>query len=244
MFEVCFTGGADEILCWPSSWFARGMAGTVWLPTDAPARTFYRVAINARKATALIFPDSVADCAPSTTAERTLVSCWDGQGYLLKGTELVAKLDFGGPARLAWSNDGAFAVAGTHDGRLIRVEQNGDVGWSKVIPAKDPPALTQAPTEVVPGLPIFQGGRIPRGEHAYVGDIWIIRTGRNAVLVDCGGTSGFATTQARLRALNVDQVTHVLHTHTHGDHCGGAICGGLRAQRWWRRNRPPSLSDG
>jgi glyoxylase-like metal-dependent hydrolase (beta-lactamase superfamily II) len=141
---------------------------------------------------------------------------------MLKSTELVAKLDFGGPARLAWSNNGAFAVAGTHDGRLIRLEQNGDVAWSKDIPAKDPPVLTQAPAEVVAGLPIFQGGRIPKSEHAYVGDIWIIRSGRHAVLVDCGGTSGFATTQARLRALNVDQVTHVLHTHTHGDHCGGA----------------------
>jgi glyoxylase-like metal-dependent hydrolase (beta-lactamase superfamily II) len=222
MFEVGFTGAADEVLCWPSSWFARGMAGAVWLPVDAPARTLYRIAISPRTATAFDFPDAIADCAPSATAERTLVSCWDGRVYLLEGAEVVTKLDLGGAARLAWSNEGAFAVAGTQQGRLVRVEKNGDVGWSKDIPAKAPPALTQAPAEVVQGLPIFQGGRIPRGEHAYVGDIWIIHSGRNAVLVDCGGTSGFATTQARLHALGVDHVTHVLHTHTHGDHCGGA----------------------
>jgi glyoxylase-like metal-dependent hydrolase (beta-lactamase superfamily II) len=70
-------------------------------------------------------------------------------------------------------------------------------------------------------LPIFQGGRFP-GEHAYVGDIWIVKSGREAVLVDCGGVSGHAITQARLKALGIDRVTHVLHTHSHGDHSGGA----------------------
>jgi glyoxylase-like metal-dependent hydrolase (beta-lactamase superfamily II) len=83
------------------------------------------------------------------------------------------------------------------------------------------PPLAQTPAEVVPGLPIFQGGRMP-GEHAYVGDIWMIKSGNKAVLVDSGGTSAFALTQARLRAPGIDKVTHVLHTHTHGDHAGGA----------------------
>jgi glyoxylase-like metal-dependent hydrolase (beta-lactamase superfamily II) len=71
------------------------------------------------------------------------------------------------------------------------------------------------------GLPIFQGGRIP-GEHAYVGDIWVIKAGNSGVIVDAGGTSATATTRARLRALGVEKITHVLHTHTHGDHAGGA----------------------
>src|SRR6266516_1083286 len=83
-------------------------------------------------------------------------------------------------------------------------------------------SLTQLPAEVVAGLPIYQGGRISRGEHAYVGDIWVIRTGDKGVIVDAGGTSGFSMTQARLRALGIERVTHVLHTHTHGDHAGGA----------------------
>jgi glyoxylase-like metal-dependent hydrolase (beta-lactamase superfamily II) len=81
--------------------------------------------------------------------------------------------------------------------------------------------LAKPPSEVVAGLPIYQGGRI-RGEHAYVGDIWVIKNGRDAVIVDAGGLSGFAETRARLRALEIEKVTHVLHTHTHGDHCGGA----------------------
>jgi glyoxylase-like metal-dependent hydrolase (beta-lactamase superfamily II) len=74
----------------------------------------------------------------------------------------------------------------------------------------------------VAGLPIFQGGRIPRGEHAYVGDIWVIKSENKGVILDAGGTSGFAITQARLRALGIEHITHVLHTHSHGDHCGGA----------------------
>jgi glyoxylase-like metal-dependent hydrolase (beta-lactamase superfamily II) len=85
----------------------------------------------------------------------------------------------------------------------------------------EPLLVTPPPAEVVAGLPVFQGGRIP-GEHAYVGDIWVIRAGNHGVIVDAGGTSGFALTQARLRALGIEQVTHVLHTHSHGDHAGGA----------------------
>ncbi|HLQ46768.1 MAG TPA: MBL fold metallo-hydrolase, partial [Planctomycetaceae bacterium] len=69
---------------------------------------------------------------------------------------------------------------------------------------------------------IFQGGRIAGGEHAYVGDIWILRSRDEAALIDCGGTSGVATTRERLRALGIQRVTHILHTHSHGDHCGGA----------------------
>jgi glyoxylase-like metal-dependent hydrolase (beta-lactamase superfamily II) len=223
MFEIGFTSNSDEVWCWPSAWFARGMAGAAWLPVDTPARTLYRVALNSRAATALVFPDAVADCAPSPTAGRTMVSCWDGRAYLLEGTgEVVAKLDTGGPARMAWSEDGTFAIAGTAQGRLFRVEQNGKLSWTKDIPVKGPPQLTQPPTEVVAGLPIFQGGRIPRSEHAYVGDIWVIQSGGRAVLVDSGGTSGFSITQARLRALGIEKITHVLHTHTHGDHCGSA----------------------
>jgi glyoxylase-like metal-dependent hydrolase (beta-lactamase superfamily II) len=113
-------------------------------------------------------------------------------------------------------------MAGTDDGRLLRLEQNGAVTWTKTIPVAVIPPFAQSPSEVVAGLPIFQGGRIPRGEHAYVGDIWVIRSGRGAVLIDAGGVSGFSMTRARLQALGIEQVTHVLHTHSHGDHCGGA----------------------
>jgi hypothetical protein len=199
------------------------MAGEVWLPVDRPARTAYRVALNARTAEALVFPDAVADCALNPADGQALVSCWDGGIYLLtRGGKLAARHDAHVPARLVWSSDGAFAVVGTADGRLMRAEQSGKSIWSRVIDATEPPPLTKPPTEVVAGLPIFQGGRIPRGEHAYVGDIWVIKSGRKAVIVDAGGVSGFSQTQARLRALGVEQVTHVLLTHTHGDHCGGA----------------------
>lgn len=223
MFEVCFGDDADEVWCWPAAWFARGMAGAVWLPVDSPARTFYRINIQDRATVALDFPDAVADVALSPMNGQALVSCWDGRIRLLDRTgQVTAGLDAGGPARLAWSSDGTFAMAGVADGRLLRLAGDGSLVWSKVIPVTELPELTQQPSPVVAGLPIFQGGRIPQSEHAYVGDIWIIKSGRSAVLVDAGGLSGFSWTQARLRALGVKWPTHVLHTHSHGDHCGGA----------------------
>lgn len=223
MFEVGFGSEAKEIWCWPAAWFARGMAGAVWLPIDSPARTAYRIGIEDNSTSAFDFPDAVADFSVSPTGGQALVSCWDGGIYLLDRAEKVtAKLDAGSAARLAWSGDGAFAVVGTADGRLMRLEQSGALAWNKLIPVSEVPALPRSPAEVVAGLPVFQGGRIPQSEHAYVGDIWIIKTGRNAVLVDAGGVSGFSITQARLRALGVEAVTHVLQTHSHGDHCGGA----------------------
>ena len=223
LFEVGFSGDANEVWCWPASWFARGVAGEAWLPVDEPARTLYRVALNARLAEALVFPDAVAACALSPADGRALVSCWDGWIYLLtREGKVAAKHDASESTRLAWSGDGAFAVVGTAGGRLMRMEQNGKLRWNRALDATELPALTKPPAEIVAGLPIFQGGRLPRGEHAYVGDIWVIKSGRKAVIVDAGGVSGFPQTQARLRALGVERVTHVLHTHTHGDHCGGA----------------------
>jgi glyoxylase-like metal-dependent hydrolase (beta-lactamase superfamily II) len=198
------------------------MAGAVWLPVDVGARTVYRVELGSLRATALAFPDAVADCALSPDDGRALVSCWDGRVYLLDATgKSLATLDAGGPVRLAWSRDGAFAAAGTADGRLLRVERDGSLGWDRVVPVTAvPPAPPVA--EVVEGLPIFQGGRIPGSEHAYVGDIWIIKAGEQGVIVDAGGTSATSLTRERLRALAIHRITHVLHTHTHGDHAGGA----------------------
>jgi glyoxylase-like metal-dependent hydrolase (beta-lactamase superfamily II) len=223
MFEIGFGSGPNEIWCWPATWFARGMAGAVWLPIDSPARTVYRFGIEDNSTAAFDFPDAVADFSFSPANGQALVSCWDGRIYFLnRAGEVSAKLDISRAARVAWSGDGAFAVVGTVEGRLLRFEQSGALSWSKAIPVTEVPPLTRPPSEVVVGLPIFQGGRIPQSEHAYVGDIWIIKAGRNAVLIDAGGLSGFSITQARLRALGLDRVTHVLHTHSHGDHCGGA----------------------
>jgi glyoxylase-like metal-dependent hydrolase (beta-lactamase superfamily II) len=222
MFEIAFGSDPQEIWCWPGAWFGRGVAGAVWLPVDSPARVVYRINIEDTRALALDFPDAVADFCLNPTNGQALASCWDGQIYLLnRDGGVLTKHDVGGPARLAWSSDGAFAVAGTSQGRLLRIDQNGAIAWSKDIPVTDIPSSTRPVSEVVEGLPIFQGGRIP-GEHAYVGDIWVIKSGQSAVLVDAGGVSAHATTVARLKMLGIDQVTHVLHTHSHGDHSGGA----------------------
>jgi glyoxylase-like metal-dependent hydrolase (beta-lactamase superfamily II) len=221
MFEVGFGGDAGVVTCWPSSWFARGVAGSVWLPVDAPARTLYRIPAKQGPALAIHFPDAIADCALHPADGSALVSCWDGQIYGIDpdGREL-AHIDVSAPGRLAWQPDGARAIAGTADGHLFSLARDGKVSWQKTIAVTEPLALEKPPEPVLPGLPIFQGGRIPKSEHAYVGDIWMIKNGSDAVFVDAGGTSGIATTQARLRALGVSRVTHILQTHTHGDHCG------------------------
>jgi glyoxylase-like metal-dependent hydrolase (beta-lactamase superfamily II) len=222
MFEIAFAYDSKEIWCWPAAWFARGVAGSVWLPVDSPARTVYRISLEDKRTRALDFPDAVADFCRDPTGERSLVSCWDGRAYLLSRIgELVAKYDLGAPARLAWSSDGAFTIAGTAKGRLIRFDHQPGHSWDKSIPVTEVPTSTRPIAEVVAGLPIYQGGRIP-GEHAYVGDIWVIKSGDNAVLIDAGGVSAHANTVARLKSLGIDRVTHVLHTHSHGDHSGGA----------------------
>jgi len=227
MFEVGF-GFANEVWCWPAAWFARGMAGAVWLPVDSPAHTVFRLNIEERAMQAFEFPDAIADLAVSPGNGLALISCWDNQLYLLgRDGKLVVKRDAGGPARLAWNRTGDFAIAGTVDGHLLRLDANGGVSWKTKIPVAEVPPLTKAPSEVVPGVPVFQGGRIP-GEHAYVGDIWMIKAGEKGVFVDSGGLSGLAITHARLRALGISQVTHILLTHSHGDHCGGAYL--LRAE--------------
>lgn len=229
LFEVGFGGDADAVWCWPTSWFARGMAGEPWLPVQADARTVYRVEVATRSALAMALPDAVADCAPSPTDGRALVSGWDRQAMLLNADgKATAKQELNAPARLAWSGDGSFAVIGTASGQLARLERDGKLSWqlslhvTEVASARAGGFQPPAPPEVVAGIPVHQGGRAPGGEHAYVGDIWVLKLGREAVVVDAGGTSGFALSQARVKALGIERVTHVLHTHSHGDHCGGA----------------------
>jgi glyoxylase-like metal-dependent hydrolase (beta-lactamase superfamily II) len=222
MFEIGFGGDSDVVTCWPSSWFARGVAGSVWLPVDAPARTLYHIPVQPGPALAVSFPDAVADCSLNPADGSALVSCWDGQLHWIGANGLEpGRLDLSAPARLAWQPDGAIAIAGTADGRLFSLARDGKVVWQKAIAVTDPPAPEKPPEPVLPRLPVFQGGRIPKSEHAYVGDIWVIKNGSAAVFVDAAGTSGFATTAARLRALGIERVTHILQTHTHGDHCGG-----------------------
>jgi glyoxylase-like metal-dependent hydrolase (beta-lactamase superfamily II) len=223
LFEVGFSGQSEEVWCWPTSWFARGMAGEAWLPIEREARKVYRVGIAHRTSVAFSLSDAIADCAPSPVGDRVLVSCWDGRTSLLNAEGKVsAKWELGGPARLAWSADGSFAIAGTSKGNLFRLESDGKLSWKQNLPVAEVPALETPPAEVVAGIPVYQGGRIPKSEHAYAGDIWILKLGREAVIVDAGGTSNFPISQARVQALGIEYVTHVLHTHSHGDHSGGA----------------------
>src|SRR5207245_6676765 len=110
------------------------------------------------------FPDAVADVSISPTNGPALVSCWDGEIYFLDRAGAVsAKRDAGGPARLAWSGDGDFAVAGTAEGRLLLLEQSGALTWSKAIPVAAVPPLTKPHSPVVAGLTIFSGAGVTAG---------------------------------------------------------------------------------
>jgi glyoxylase-like metal-dependent hydrolase (beta-lactamase superfamily II) len=226
-FELGFAEKADRLWCWPASWFARGMAGEPWLPVASKACTAYEVLIDSHGARAVGFPGAIADAAVNPASGELLASCWNGEAYFIgpapftSGRTTGRRAHLKDPARLAWSDDGSFAIAGTAGGDVRRINEDGSEGWNVSLPVAPAPAVA-VPEEVVPGIPVYQAGRVPKGEHAYVGDMWLLKLGREGVLVDAGGTSGFATSQARVKALGIDRVTHVLQTHSHGDHCGGA----------------------
>jgi glyoxylase-like metal-dependent hydrolase (beta-lactamase superfamily II) len=153
-----------------------------------------------------------------------LFSCWNGRLCLVRGDGTVqAAIDAGGPARLRWSADGRFAIAGTSQGETWRVEADGTVAWHVRLPVRQAPPVDQPLKPVFEGIPIYRVGRVGP-EHAYVGDIWLIKTQQGGILVDSGGTSGVSLTLERIKAAGVEprQVHYLLLTHTHGDHIGGA----------------------
>jgi glyoxylase-like metal-dependent hydrolase (beta-lactamase superfamily II) len=130
-------------------------------------------------------------------------------------------MEVGYPARLVWSGNGDFAIAGTEDGRARRLDGNGSIAWERALDVTNSPVFNAPLARVVPGVPVFNVGRVG-SEHAYVGDIWLIKSGTNGILVDAAGTSSLPRSLARVKAAGVERVTHLLQTHSHGDHAGGA----------------------
>jgi glyoxylase-like metal-dependent hydrolase (beta-lactamase superfamily II) len=228
LFDVHLDRPGETVWCVPASWFARGLAGCPWLPADDDAHTVfvYAVAKNSWK-TPWRFPDAVSDFALCPDGQRALVSCWDGWLYLLGwdgelGGQIV-KLDVGGPARVRWSADGTFAVAGTQAGTVVRLTADGAEVWRKQLPTEKAPAPGKEFGPVFKDLPVYAVGRTGP-EHAYVGDIWLIKTAEGGILVDTGGASAQAATRERIRAAGVDpnEICYVLLSHSHGDHAGAA----------------------
>jgi glyoxylase-like metal-dependent hydrolase (beta-lactamase superfamily II) len=223
LFDVQLDDKGERAWCYPSAWFARGMAGRAWLPADADARTVYAFATEKEKwTTALQFPDAVSDLATPPGSERLLVSCWDGKLYLLDPAgQVQATVTAGNPARLRWNKDGRFAVAGTQQGEVICLAADGKVRWRLALPEAELPPIKQPVSRVFEEVPIFQVGRVGP-EHAYVGDTWLIKTARGGILIDTGGTSGIPYTRQRLNSVGLElkDVPYLLHTHSHGDHCG------------------------
>jgi glyoxylase-like metal-dependent hydrolase (beta-lactamase superfamily II) len=216
LFEVVTDARGDRVWAFPMSWFARGMAGAAWLPADPGSRAVF--AWNGSSWTiAREFPDAVSDFALHPDGGRAIVSCWDGRVYLEK-----AAVEVGGPARVKWSRDGSFAVAGTASGEVVCLEPSGRVRWRTSLPSTGPP-VEAPPKPVFEGIPVYQVGRTGK-EHAYVGDTWLIKTESGGLLVDAGGSSSIPFTIARIRAAGVDlaRIGHLLHTHSHGDHAGAA----------------------
>jgi glyoxylase-like metal-dependent hydrolase (beta-lactamase superfamily II) len=223
--EVHLSPDGGLAWCVPMNWFARGLAGCPWLPVDDKAdRVFVFELARQRWSMSWQFPDAVSDFAPHPQDEITLASCWNGKLYLVRydGT-LKATTEAGGPARLRWSADGRFAIAGTQQGEILRVEADGTTAWHTSIPVRQAPAIVQPLKPVFEGIPIYRVGRVGP-EHAYVGDIWLIKTAKGGILVDSGGTSGISLTLERIKAAGVDprRIRYLLLSHTHGDHIGGA----------------------
>jgi glyoxylase-like metal-dependent hydrolase (beta-lactamase superfamily II) len=225
LFDVRMSSNGDTIYCAPMSWFARGLAGRGWLPADSEADTVYLYNMARRAWTsAWRFPDAVADLALHPRGDRALVSCWDGKTYLVGSDgELRATVAVTEPGRCAWSADGRAAVIGTQGGILFGLDDTGKVRWRTPLPVKPVPPTKEPLRPIFDGVPIYSVGRVGT-EHAYVGDIWLIKTKVGGIFVDTGGSSGIPFTWQRLKAAGVDpkDVHYVLLSHSHGDHAGAA----------------------
>jgi glyoxylase-like metal-dependent hydrolase (beta-lactamase superfamily II) len=226
LFDVYLNATGDTAWCMPASWFARGAAGCAWLPADggeAHTAFVYDVARQAWSPS-LRFPDAIAGAAIHPAGQRALVSCWNGRAYLVGRDGTVhAEADLGGPARLRWSADGAFAVAGTEAGEVFCLGTEGEVRWKTTLPATEVPRRSEPLKPVFEEVPVYSVGRVGP-EHAYVGDTWLIRTDQGGILVDTGGTSGIPLTLERVRAAGLDpnDIRYLLLSHSHGDHANAA----------------------
>lgn len=225
LFDVHLDQSGEVAWCVPASWFARGLAGCPWLPADERADTVFIYDVARKAWTApWQFSDAVSNFALHPDGKRALVSCWDGWLYLIDQEGAVtSKLQVGGPARLRWSPGGKFAIAGTQGGVVVRINANGAEIWRKPLPATEAPRPDKSFGPVFKELPVYSVGR--RGpEHAYVGDIWLIKTAEGGILIDTGGVSAQAATRERIRAAGIDpkDIRYVLLSHSHGDHAGAA----------------------
>jgi outer membrane protein assembly factor BamB len=202
------------------SWFSRGAAGCPWLPADgveAHTVLVYDVARQAWSST-WQFPDAVADFALHPSGERALISCWNGRAYLVgRDGQLKAEAELGGPARFAWSADGALAIAGTDSGDVFCFDHDGKKRWKRSLPVADVPRLEKPLKPVFEEVPVYSVGRVGP-EHAYVGDTWLIKTDQGGILVHTGGTSGIPLTLEKIRAAGLDprDIRYLLLSHSHG----------------------------
>jgi hypothetical protein len=81
---------------------------------------------------------------------------------------MQAKVRVGNQARLHWSADGRFAVAGTQDGEVHKIDREGQVVWRTRLPVADPPPAREF-RPAFPEVPVYSVGRLGP-EHADVGD--------------------------------------------------------------------------
>lgn len=225
LFEEQLSGRGDVAWCGPMSWFARGLAGCPWLPADPEAVQILRFDLRAgRWVSSWRFADTVADFAVHPSGESVLVSCWDGWLYLVGcDGRVIRGMEVGGPGRVRCSADGRFAVIGTQEGGVCRVDEQGRLMWRTRLPVRSPKPLKAPLAPAVAGVPVYRVGRVGP-EHAYVGDIWLIKAPQGAILVDAAGTSAIADTWQRIQAAGIDprSIRYLLLSHTHGDHLGAA----------------------
>jgi glyoxylase-like metal-dependent hydrolase (beta-lactamase superfamily II) len=207
------------------SWFARGAAGSAWLPTDEGGRSLFEYDIDRGTwSTLWTFPDAVSDVAVHPDGGRAWVSCWDGRLTLVQRDGGAAvTVEAGSPAKVAWSRDGSFAVAGTQGGEVLCLDGTTQPRFRVHLPTAEPPALSEPLKPVYEGIPVYSVGRTGK-EHAYVGDTWLVKTRSGGLLIDAGGSSSIPYSLRKIEAAGVDfkSVRHLLHTHSHGDHSGAA----------------------
>jgi glyoxylase-like metal-dependent hydrolase (beta-lactamase superfamily II) len=224
LFQILFDPQGERLWCAPMSWFARGLAGRAWLPADGDARTVYLFDLRQKRWTASWrFPDAVSDLTIAPDGEALVASCWDGRIYFIgRDGSVLAEHSAGETARLAWSQDGRFSVTATEAGDVMSFDARGRLRWKLTLPADAPPP--SAPLiPVFDDVPIYSVGRVGK-EHAYVGDIWLVKAPEGGIFIDTAGSSAIPLTWQKIRAAGIDpgDVKYALLTHSHGDHAGAA----------------------
>lgn len=226
--DLEFLPGGKQLIAWPHSWTARGLAGQPLLPADDDARSLYWLDIVRGGVRRLELPDAVSDVAVAGNGQ-IVAGCWDGRIYRLAEQNFTQRkvptgIDVGGPSLIGISKDGERLVVGVASG-IVRIFDQGtqlaEVDLNRALPRKEKSWVAKATAEpIVEGVWNLPGGRT--GSDA--GGQRVIQARDGLLLIEGHAGLSFEREWKAIESVGLDprQVKYVLPTHEHGDHAPGA----------------------